>query len=179
MERIVRPTIAGLHSENLAYFGFVFFGLINVNGDPYVIEYNVRMGDPETEAIFPRLKTPMLDLLEAMANGNLGDIDVSLDSRTAATIFLVSGGYPGDIEKGKTIVFPENLGENQWLFQAGTKQDREKIVTNGGRVIAVTSLGEDIPSALSRSNTLAKQIEFDGKFNRTDIGLDLLNFKTP
>jgi len=119
----------------------------------------------------------MLDLLEAMASGNLGDMDVSLDSRTAATIFLVSGGYPGDIEKGKTIVFPETLAEDQWLFQAGTKQDGDNIVTNGGRVIAVTSLGEDIPSALLRSNTLAKEIQFEGKFNRTDIGLDLMNFQ--
>lgn len=177
VDRIMKPTYDGLVLEGHPYKGFLFVGLMNVNGDPFVIEYNVRMGDPETEAIFPRLKTPMLDLLEAMASGNLGDMDVSLDSRTAATIFLVSGGYPGDIEKGKTIAFPETLAEDQWLFQAGTKQDGDNIVTNGGRVIAVTSLGEDIPSALLRSNTLAKEIQFEGKFNRTDIGLDLMNFQ--
>jgi len=120
----------------------------------------------------------MLDLLKAMAGGNLGAVDVALDSQTAATIFLVSGGYPGDIEKGKVIEFPNAVGEDQWLFHAGTKQEGESVVTNGGRVIAVTSLGEDIPSALLRSNTLASQIHFDGKFNRTDIGLDLMKYHT-
>jgi phosphoribosylamine--glycine ligase len=151
---------------------------MNVNGDPFVIEYNVRMGDPETEAIFPRLKTPMLDLLDAMASKKLGEVEVVLDERTAATIFLVSGGYPGDIEKGKVIHFPSSVGENQWLFHAGTKASGDGVVTNGGRVIAVTSLGQDIPSALTRSNALAAEIQFEGKFNRTDIGLDLMKYRT-
>lgn len=174
VERIMKPTYEGLVAEGHPYKGFLFVGLMNVNGDPYVIEYNVRMGDPETEAIFPRLQTPMLDLLEAMATDNLSTVDVKLDQRTAATIFLVSGGYPGDIEKGKEIQFPASQGEDQWLFHAGTKHDGNRVVTNGGRVIAVTSLGDNIAVALQRSNELASQIQFDGKFNRTDIGLDLM-----
>ena len=174
VERIMKPTYEGLVAEGHPYKGFLFVGLMNVNGDPYVIEYNVRMGDPETEAIFPRLQTPMLDLLEAMATDNLSTVDVKLDQRTAATIFLVSGGYPGDIEKGKEIQFPASQGEDQWLFHAGTKHDGNRVVTNGGRVIAVTSLGDNIAAALQRSNELASQIQFDGKFNRTDIGLDLM-----
>ena len=174
VERIMKPTYEGLVAEGHPYKGFLFVGLMNVNGDPYVIEYNVRMGDPETEAIFPRLQTPMLDLLEAMATDNLSTVDVKLDQRTAATIFLVSGGYPGDIEKGKEIQFPASQGKDQWLFHAGTKHDGNREVTNGGRVIAVTSLGDNIAAALQRSNELASQIQFDGKFNRTDIGLDLM-----
>ena len=174
VERIMKPTYEGLVAEGHPYKGFLFVGLMNVNGDPYVIEYNVRMGDPETEAIFPRLQTPMLDLLEAMATDNLSTVDVKLDQRTAATIFLVSGGYPGDIEKGKEIQFPASQGKDQWLFHAGTKHDGNRVVTNGGRVIAVTSLGDNIAVALQRSNELASQIQFDGKFNRTDIGLDLM-----
>jgi len=174
VERIMKPTYEGLVAEGHPYKGFLFVGLMNVNGDPYVIEYNVRMGDPETEAIFPRLQTPMLDLLEAMVTDNLSTVDVKLDQRTAATIFLVSGGYPGDIEKGKEIQFPASQGKDQWLFHAGTKHDGNRVVTNGGRVIAVTSLGDNIAAALQRSNELASQIQFDGKFNRTDIGLDLM-----
>ena len=174
VERIMKPTYEGLVAEGHPYKGFLFVGLMNVNGYPYVIEYNVRMGDPETEAIFPRLQTPMLDLLEAMATDNLSTVDVKLDQRTAATIFLVSGGYPGDIEKGKEIQFPASQGKDQWLFHAGTKHDGNRVVTNGGRVIAVTSLGDNIAAALQRSNELASQIQFDGKFNRTDIGLDLM-----
>ncbi|NBU03024.1 MAG: phosphoribosylamine--glycine ligase [Bacteroidetes bacterium] len=174
VDRIMKPTYAGLVAEGHPYKGFLFVGLMNVDGEPFVIEYNVRMGDPETEAIFPRLQTPMLDLLEAMATNSLSSVDVRLDDRTAATIFLVSGGYPGDIEKGKEIQLPALRGVDQWLFHAGTKQDDYRVVTNGGRVIAVTSLGDDIAAALQRSNELASQIHFEGKFNRTDIGLDLM-----
>ena len=174
VDRIMKPTYAGLVAEGHPYKGFLFVGLMNVDGEPFVIEYNVRMGDPETEAIFPRLQTPMLDLLEAMATNSLSSVDVRLDDRTAATIFLVSGGYPGDIEKGKEIQLPALRGVDQWLFHAGTKQDGNRVVTNGGRVIAVTSLGDDIAAALQRSNELASQIHFEGKFNRTDIGLDLM-----
>lgn len=174
VDRIMKPTYAGLVAEGHPYKGFLFVGLMNVDGEPFVIEYNVRMGDPETEAIFPRLQTPMLDLLEAMATNSLSSVDVRLDDRTAATIFLVSGGYPGDIEKGKEIQLPAIRGVDQWLFHAGTKQDDNRVVTNGGRVIAVTSLGDDIAAALQRSNELASQIHFEGKFNRTDIGLDLM-----
>ncbi len=178
VDRVLKPTYEGLKAEGHPYKGFLFVGLMNVEGDPYVIEYNVRMGDPETEAIFPRLQTPMLDMLEAIASGNLAQVDVSLDSRTAATIFLVSGGYPGDIEKGKVIRLPQRLSDDQWLFHAGTKQADQELVTNGGRVIAITSLGSDIPQALERSNGLASQVHFDGKFNRTDIGLDLLRYQS-
>ncbi len=174
VDRIMKPTYAGLVAEGHPYKGFLFVGLMNVDGEPFVIEYNVRMGDPETEAIFPRLQTPMLDLLEAMATNSLSSVDVRLDDRTAATIFLVSGGYPGDIEKGKEIQLPALRGVDQWLFHAGTKQDGNRVVTNGGRVIAVTSLGDDIAAALQRSNELASQIHFERKFNRTDIGLDLM-----
>lgn len=174
VDRIMKPTYAGLVAEGYPYKGFLFVGLMNVDGEPFVIEYNVRMGDPETEAIFPRLQTPMLDLLEAMATNSLSSVDVRLDDRTAATIFLVSGGYPGDIEKGKEIQLPAIRGVDQWLFHAGTMQDGNRVVTNGGRVIAVTSLGDDIAAALQRSNELASQIHFEGKFNRTDIGLDLM-----
>ncbi len=176
-DRILKPTYEGLIAEGHPYKGFLFVGLMNVNGDPFVIEYNVRMGDPETEAIFPRLKTSMLDLLEGMADGNLGAVDVELDERTAATIFLVSAGYPGDIEKGKVIALPANLGQDQWLFHAGTKSVSDEIQTNGGRVIAVTSLGSDIPAALNRSNELATLVHFDGKFHRKDIGLDLIQLQ--
>ncbi len=174
VDRIMKPTYAGLVAEGHPYKGFLFVGLMNVDGEPFVIEYNVRMGDPETEAIFPRLQTPMLDLLEAMATNSLSSVDVRLDDRTAATIFLVSGGYPGDIEKGKEIQLPAIRSVDQWLFHAGTKQDGNRLVTNGGRVIAVTSLGDDIAAALQCSNELASQIYFEGKFNRTDIGLDLM-----
>lgn len=174
VDRILKPTYDGLVSEGHPYKGFLFVGLMNVGGEPFVIEYNVRMGDPETEAIFPRLKTSMLDLLEAIADEKLNQIEIELDDRTAATIFLVSGGYPGDIEKGKAIVLPSNLGQDQWLFQAGTKLVGEEIQTNGGRVIAVTSLGADIPSALDRSRELADEVHFVGKFHRTDIGMDLM-----
>ena len=140
--------------------------------------YNVRMGDPETEAIFPRLKTSMLDLLEAMADGTLDQMEIDLDDRTAATIFLVSGGYPGDIEKGKSISLPDQLDEHQWLFHAGTKALDGKIVTNGGRVIAVTSLGSDISSALEKSKKLAAEVHFEGKFHRNDIGMDLIRLQS-
>jgi phosphoribosylamine--glycine ligase len=151
---------------------------MNVAGQPKVIEYNVRMGDPETEAIFPRLKTDMIEMLLAIADGGIDQLALEIDNRTAATIFLVSGGYPGDIEKGKTIHIDElNIKESQFVYHAGTKLNHGEIVTNGGRVIAVTSLNTDIKSALSDSNELAETINFDGKFYRKDIGLDLLSYE--
>ena len=177
-EQVVKPTVRGLQTESIQYRGFVFIGLMIDGDNPYVIEYNVRMGDPETEAIFPRLKTSMLDLLEAMADGTLDQMEIDLDDRTAATIFLVSGGYPGDIEKGKSISLPDQLDEHQWLFHAGTKALDGKIVTNGGRVIAVTSLGSDISSALEKSKKLAAEVQFEGKFHRNDIGMDLIRLQS-
>jgi phosphoribosylamine--glycine ligase len=175
---IIRPTFEGLKSEGNPFKGFLFLGLMNVDGQPKVIEYNVRMGDPETEAIFPRLKTNMLEMLSGIAQGNISELDLEIDSRTAATIFLVSGGYPGDIEKGKKITLPNDsmIGSNQYIFHAGTALKDGELFTNGGRVIAVTSLNGDIPSALNDSNKLVSEINFDGKFNRKDIGLDLLNY---
>jgi len=175
---IIRPTFEGLKSEGNPFKGFLFLGLMNVDGQPKVIEYNVRMGDPETEAIFPRLKTNMLEMLNGIAQGNISELDLEIDSRTAATIFLVSGGYPGNIEKGKKITLPNDsmIGSNQYIFHAGTALKDGELFTNGGRVIAVTSLNGDILSALNDSNKLASEINFDGKFNRKDIGLDLLNY---
>ncbi len=175
---IIKPTFAGLRKEGNPFKGFLFLGLMNVDGNPKVIEYNVRMGDPETEAIFPRLKTDMLDLLEGMSDGNIDGVNLDIDPLTAATIFLVSGGYPGDIEKGKPIFVPnENeIGENQFIFHAGTAVKEGNLVTNGGRVLAITSLNENIEKALLDSTELAEKISFEGKFNRRDIGLDLLKY---
>jgi phosphoribosylamine--glycine ligase len=167
-----------LRLEGHPYVGFLFVGLMNVDGEPMVIEYNVRMGDPETESIFPRLDSSLLDLLEAIAKGNLHNYTVHLNPQTAATLFLVSGGYPGDIEKGKPISLPDTANQatsDQWIFHAGTAIQNGQLVTNGGRVIAVTSLGDNIQSALQRSNELSSQIKFEGKYQRRDIGLDLLN----
>lgn len=175
VDRILKPTYDGLAAERHPYKGFLFVGLMNLAGDPYVIEYNVRMGDPETEAIFPRLKTPILQIVDAIANGGLKNLTIELDKRTAATIFLVSGGYPGDFQKGKAIRLPISHDlDSQWLFHAGTKMVGGQLQTNGGRVIAVTSLDNDIKKALQRSKELAAQVEFDDKFHRTDIGLDLI-----
>jgi phosphoribosylamine--glycine ligase len=175
---IIKPTFAGLRKEGNPFKGFLFLGLMNVDGNPKVIEYNVRMGDPETEAIFPRLKTDMLDLLEGMSDGNIDGVNLDIDPLTAATIFLVSGGYPGDIEKGKPIFVPnENeIGENQFIFHAGTAVKEGNLVTNGGRVLAITSLNVNIEKALLDSTELAEKISFEGKFNRRDIGLDLLKY---
>ena len=175
---IIKPTFEGLKSEGNPFKGFLFLGLMNVNGEPKVIEYNVRMGDPETEAIFPRLKTDMLDLLEGISDGTLENVQLEIDERTAATIFLVSGGYPGNIEKGKKINLPNSaeIGNNQMIFHAGTTIKDGELVTNGGRVLAITSLNGNIESALKDSTELASKITFEGKFNRKDIGLDLLNY---
>ncbi len=175
---IIKPTFEGLKSEENPFKGFLFLGLMNVDGNPKVIEYNVRMGDPETEAIFPRLKTDMLDLLEGISDGTLENVELEIDERTAATIFLVSGGYPGNIEKGKMINLPNaaEMGNNQLIFHAGTTIKDGELVTNGGRVLAITSLNSDIESALQDSTELANRIVFEGKFNRKDIGLDLLKY---
>ena len=177
-KQIVKPSFEGLIAKGNPYQGFLFLGLMNDRGNPKVIEYNVRMGDPETEAIFPRLKTDMLELLTSIATGKLDQIEFAIDERTAATIFLVSAGYPGSIEKGKEINLSNvKPSESQFIFHAGTKIDGQKIVTNGGRVIAVTSLDTDISAALKQSHELAQAIDFEGKFYRKDIGLDLLKYE--
>lgn len=171
-QRIIRPTIEGLHTKNIEYKGFVFFGLINVDGDPFVIEYNCRMGDPETEVVIPRLKNDLVELFQAVDQGTLKDIEISIEPRAASTVMLVSGGYPEAYEKGKAIQGFEAI-EDSIIFQAGTKMDGETLRTNGGRVMAVTSFGEDIQAALAVSNKNAERINFDGKTFRTDIGFDL------
>ncbi|MFT5385815.1 MAG: phosphoribosylamine--glycine ligase [Saprospiraceae bacterium] len=171
-ERIIRPTIDGLYSKGIIYKGFVFFGLINVGGDPYVIEYNCRMGDPETEVVIPRLKNDLVEIFKAVENGTLNNIDIEIDQRAATAVMLVSGGYPEAYEKGKPISGIDAI-EGSIVFHAGTRSENGKILTAGGRVIAVTSFGGDIRSALDVSNRNAGLIEFEGKNYRKDIGFDL------
>jgi phosphoribosylamine---glycine ligase len=171
--RIIEPTIQGLQSRRLSYQGFIFFGLILVNGDPYVIEYNCRMGDPETEAVFPRLQSDLLELLLALPAGRLADMEVRTDPRYAAAIFLVAGGYPDAYEKGKTIYGLSEV-EGSLLFHAGAAREGEVVKTNGGRVLAVASLANSLPEALEISRRNAEKIRFEGKYYRKDIGFDLL-----
>lgn len=171
-DRIVKPTINGLAKENIDYKGFVFIGLIKVNNEPYVIEYNVRMGDPETEAVLPRIKTDLVDLFEATYHQKLNDINIEIDERTAATVMLVSGGYPEDYEKGKEISGLENV-DGSIVFHAGTKLENGKILTNGGRVLAVTSLDDNFKKALKKSYQNIEKISFDRMQYRGDIGFDL------
>ena len=171
-ERVVRPTIEGLQKDGIDYKGFVFFGLMNVGGDPYVIEYNVRMGDPETEVVMPRLKTDILSLFEAMAKGELEQAAFELDDRFCTTVMLVSQGYPGDYEKGKEITGVPDV-KGSIVFHAGTKLADGKVVTNGGRVIAVSSFGKTMREALAQSYENVAMIHFDGMNFRRDIGFDL------
>ena len=171
-ERVVRPTIEGLQKDGIDYKGFVFFGLMNVGGDPYVIEYNVRMGDPETEVVMPRLKTDILSLFEAMAKGELEQAAFELDDRFCTTVMLVSQGYPGDYKKGKEITGVPDV-KGSIVFHAGTKLADGKVVTNGGRVIAVSSFGKTMREALAQSYENVAKIHFDGMNFRRDIGFDL------
>jgi phosphoribosylamine--glycine ligase len=173
-ERVVRPTLTGLRSEGIRYVGFIFVGLMNVNGDPYVIEYNCRMGDPETEVVLPRIDSDLLMILKAAAEGKLKYVNFAVSDKTAVTTVVVAGGYPGDYEKGKTIVVPEKQNYTT-IFHAGTKQsDSGQVVTNGGRVLAVTALGTSLEEARKRSQTAAASVQYEGKYYRRDIGLDLL-----
>lgn len=171
-ERIVRPTIEGLRADGVDYKGFVFFGLMNVGGDPYVIEYNVRMGDPETEVVMPRLKTDILTLFEEMAHGQLEKAAFDLDDRFCTTVMLVSRGYPGSYEKGKVISGLNNV-EGSIVFHAGTRMDGDKVVTSGGRVMAVSSFGKTMKEALALSYRNVGKIHFEGMNFRRDIGFDL------
>ncbi len=173
-DRIIAPTVRGLQQENLTYFGFIFFGLMNVKGEPFVIEYNCRLGDPETEVIIPRLKTDLVALFAAMDNGTLEDANIGFDERAAATIMAVSGGYPGNFEKDKPINIPTNLLESNesLLFHAGTRKKGETVFTNGGRVLAVTSFGETIKEASEKSISLLEKISFEGIYFRKDIGYE-------
>ncbi len=173
VDKVVKPTIDGLAAEMLVYKGFVFFGLINVDGEPFVIEYNCRMGDPETEVVMPRLSSDIVDLFVAMDNHTLSNQQLVFDERSAATVVTVSGGYPEDFEKGKVIsgldaVFsPETI-----VFQAGVRQIDNQLVTNGGRVLAVTSLGSTITNAVTSSVNAISQISYEKKYFRTDIGYE-------
>ncbi|WP_271423721.1 phosphoribosylamine--glycine ligase [Aequorivita sinensis] len=171
-DRIVKPTVNGLSEENIDYKGFVFIGLIKVNNEPYVIEYNVRMGDPETEVVLPRIKTDLVDVLEATYRQKLDTIDIEIDERAATTVMLVSGGYPEDYEKGKEISGLENI-EDSIVFHAGTKSEAGKVLTNGGRVIAITSMDNDFRKALKKSYQNIDKLSFDRMNYRRDIGFDL------
>ena len=170
---IIKPTVEGLKKDNIEYKGFIFIGLINVKGEPKVIEYNVRMGDPETEVVIPRIKSDLLNLLKGIGDGTFSEKDLEIREEVATTIMLVSGGYPEAYEKGKIITGIEKVSDSI-VFHAGTKQEGEAVQTNGGRVIALTSFGENMNDALKKSFDSAEKIAFEGKYFRKDIGFDLL-----
>jgi phosphoribosylamine--glycine ligase len=174
-ERVIKPTINGLKADGIAYRGFIFIGLMNVKGNPFVIEYNARMGDPETQVVLSRIKSDLVELLHAAATGTLNGKRVESDPRFALTISMVSGGYPGDYEKGKEITGLESV--KALPFHAGTKRKENKIVTDGGRVISMTGMGITLAEARERAYSGAAQLNWDGLYFRKDIGLDLLNFK--
>ncbi len=170
--RIVKPTIEGLKKDNIQYKGFVFIGLINVKGEPIVIEYNVRMGDPETEVVIPRLESDLVELFQAVANEKLNEINLEVTDKSAATIMLVSGGYPEEYMNGKVISGIETVIDSI-VFHAGTKRDNDTIITNGGRVLAVTSLGDNFEEAIKKSYQNIEKLHFDTMYYRKDIGFDL------
>ncbi len=171
-DRVVRPTIEGLKKDNLPYKGFVFIGLIKVGDDPFVIEYNVRMGDPETEVVLPRMKNDLAEVFDAMGNGTLENIDLQIVPEACTTVMVVSGGYPESYEKGKEIKGLENI-DGSIPFHAGAKLENDKVVTSGGRVLAMTSYGKTFREAIKKSYQNIDKIDFDKMYYRTDIGFDL------
>jgi len=172
-QRVIIPTVEGLKHDHIPYKGFIFIGLMNCGGEPYVIEYNCRMGDPETESVMPRITSDFVDLLNGVADGNLHEKELVISDKTAATVMMVSGGYPGEYLKNRTITGIENVRDSR-VFHAGTYLDGETIKTSGGRVIAVTSLQDNLFSALQQATADASRIYFDGMNFRKDIGFDLL-----
>lgn len=172
-DRVAAPTIRGLKKDGIAYSGFLFMGLMNVNGEPYVIEYNVRLGDPEAQAILPRLRSDLLDLFEGIASGTLSERHVDVDDRTAVTVVLASEGYPDDHDTGKPIIGLEMV-RDAYVFQSGTVLRGERLETAGGRVLAVTAFGKDLEQAILSAQRSAALIDYEGKYLRTDIGLDLV-----
>ncbi|WP_113636842.1 phosphoribosylamine--glycine ligase [Nubsella zeaxanthinifaciens] len=172
-ERIIKPTVNGLASEGIDYTGFIFFGLIKVGDEPYVIEYNARMGDPETESVMLRIENDLLELFMACANKNLGDYQIKISEKNAATVMIVAGGYPGDYEKGKVITGLDNIRDS-FAFHAGTTSEGGLVKTNGGRVLAISSLKDSQFEALQCATADAARIYFDGKYFREDIGFDLM-----
>lgn len=175
-EQIVKPTIAGLNKEGIDYRGFIFIGLMNCDGEPKVIEYNCRMGDPETEVVIPRIQSDLLDLLEGVATQTLHQKSYEVTQQTATTVVLVSGGYPEDYEKNKIVSGIENV-KNTHVFHSGTIIKDDEVVTNGGRVFALTSFGDSIQEAVNKSFTASETIQYDKKYYRSDIGKDLMNWK--
>ncbi|WP_026712846.1 phosphoribosylamine--glycine ligase [Flavobacterium daejeonense] len=171
--RIVKPTIAGLQKDGIPYKGFVFIGLINVKNEPLVIEYNVRMGDPETEVVIPRLESDLVELFQAVASEKLDEFELKIDPRSATTVMMVSGGYPEDFEKGKVISGLDKV-QNSIVFHAGTKFDNGNVVTNGGRVMAITSYGDSFQEALAQSYKNVVEISWENVYFRKDIGFDLV-----
>ncbi|MCK5279531.1 MAG: phosphoribosylamine--glycine ligase, partial [Cyclobacteriaceae bacterium] len=173
-DRIIIPTINGLKSDNIDYLGFIFIGLMNVKGEPYVIEYNVRMGDPETQVVIPRIKSDLVELMVATTTGTLSEVELEIDDKTASAVVMVAGGYPEKYEKGDSIHGLDLEVDGTVIFHAGTKKSEENVVTNGGRVLAVTGIGNSMQESLDKSYGLVSKIYWDNVYFRKDIGHDLM-----
>jgi phosphoribosylamine---glycine ligase len=172
--RIIEPTMNGLLEDGIVYKGFIFFGLINVKGDPFVIEYNARLGDPESEVLIPRIKSDFFDLIEGVAYGNLDEREIEIDPRSVTTVMLVSGGYPGEYRRGLPVTGLDSTNDCM-VFHAGTKMTENGVITSGGRVLAVSSYGNSMQDALEKTYKNASLLEFEGIYYRKDIGFDLKN----